>query len=266
MSPAGLQRIVEENAWEFFRTMLGKDFHTGRKAVWYISGLDSAFFNGVFDAKLSGPIDDEIRRITGRFSALNLPMTWWVGPSSRPRDLGKRLLRRGFVLEDRPRAMSVRADQARVPHFAGDLRIRLVQSPKELKQWFDVWAGSFELPHPIRGGLLKAFQEKGYSAESDVLNFAGYVGEKMVATVTLFEGGRAAGIYNVGTLPGFRNRGIGSAMTWASLQEANERGQELVVLQASEMGYPIYRKMGFKEHFRFAGYVLEPAVPRGNQA
>ena len=263
MSPGGLQRTVEENSWEFFGTMLGKDFHKGGRAIWYVSGLDSAFFNGVFDARLSRSADEEITTLVKRFSARRLPMTWWVGPSTRPRDLGKRLMARGFVVEDKPRAMSLDVKKARGPFFPTELRIRLVQSKQELREWFGVWASSFEIPEAIRGGLLQLFEAKGYSVESDVLNYAGYAGGVMVATSSLFAGRRAAGLYNVGTLPSFRGRGIGSAMTWAAVQEAKERGQALVVLQASQMGYSIYRKMGFKEQFRFAAYVLKSRRPSG---
>jgi GNAT superfamily N-acetyltransferase len=50
----------------------------------------------------------------------------------------------------------------------------------------------------------------------------------------------------VGTLPAFRRRGLGAAVTRAATNAAFELGATLVTLQASPMGLPLYSKMGFK--------------------
>jgi GNAT superfamily N-acetyltransferase len=55
-----------------------------------------------------------------------------------------------------------------------------------------------------------------------------------------------AGIYNVATPEEFRRRGLGEAATWAALEIAAERGHTAATLQASEMGLPIYERMGFR--------------------
>ena len=65
-----------------------------------------------------------------------------------------------------------------------------------------------------------------------------------------------AGVYNVVTLPAHRGKGYGASVTWAVVAEGARRGCTHAVLQASESGYPVYRRMGFIDgawHMELAG-------------
>ncbi len=62
----------------------------------------------------------------------------------------------------------------------------------------------------------------------------------------------------VATLPAARGRGVGAAMTIAPLYEARQMGYHGGILQSSQMGYPLYRRLGFQhlcamEHFYWEG-------------
>jgi GNAT superfamily N-acetyltransferase len=59
------------------------------------------------------------------------------------------------------------------------------------------------------------------------------------------------GIYWVSSTTPTRGRGLGEAVTRAVTNRAFELGARLVSLQASPMGEPIYRRMGFAELFRY---------------
>jgi predicted acetyltransferase len=58
--------------------------------------------------------------------------------------------------------------------------------------------------------------------------------------------GTTAGIYNVATLPSHRKRGYGEAMTWRAVAGGAAAGCDVAILQASQMGRPIYERMGFR--------------------
>jgi ribosomal protein S18 acetylase RimI-like enzyme len=76
--------------------------------------------------------------------------------------------------------------------------------------------------------------------------YVGYLDNKPVASSALFVTGRTAGVYNVATLPDVRGRGIGEAMTWHCVRRGAAMGCVAATLQASDMGYPIYERMGFR--------------------
>jgi GNAT superfamily N-acetyltransferase len=63
------------------------------------------------------------------------------------------------------------------------------------------------------------------------------------------------GVYWVGTTPAARGKGLAELCTRAVGNIAFDMGARVVVLQASVMGEPIYRKMGYVEVTRYPYYV-----------
>lgn len=78
-----------------------------------------------------------------------------------------------------------------------------------------------------------------------------------VATSALFVTGPTAGVYNVATLADHRGRGFGEALTAAAARAGAEQGATHAILQASEAGEPIYRRMGYATPDRYRQF--EPA-------
>jgi ribosomal protein S18 acetylase RimI-like enzyme len=89
--------------------------------------------------------------------------------------------------------------------------------------------------------------------------FVGYLGSEPVATSMLATtpGVRLAGVYSVATRPSHQGRGFGTALTRAALVAARAQGYETAVLEPSEMGAPMYRRMGFEP----IGSYLEAVMP-----
>jgi ribosomal protein S18 acetylase RimI-like enzyme len=85
-----------------------------------------------------------------------------------------------------------------------------------------------------------------------------WVDGRPVATSRLSAAGGAAGLYGVLTLPAFRGRGIGRAMTLEALLAAREAGLRIGALQATDMGYGLYRALGYEELFRYTLYARRP--------
>jgi GNAT superfamily N-acetyltransferase len=73
----------------------------------------------------------------------------------------------------------------------------------------------------------------------------GYVDGVPVATARLACLDNVVEITGVVTVPEMRHRGFGTAMTWAAVVEGRRRGCTAAALTASELGYPVYLRMGF---------------------
>jgi GNAT superfamily N-acetyltransferase len=73
----------------------------------------------------------------------------------------------------------------------------------------------------------------------------GRVGGRPVAGATLYLSHGIGGIGWVGTRPDSFGRGYGAALASAVVAEGLRRGMPLLNLQASPMGAPVYRRLGF---------------------
>lgn len=73
--------------------------------------------------------------------------------------------------------------------------------------------------------------------------------------------GRAVGLYNIATVPAARGRGYGAAMTTHIAVDGAREGCDTAILQASEMGQPIYERLGYRTVVAYYGWVDRAAEP-----
>jgi ribosomal protein S18 acetylase RimI-like enzyme len=157
----------------------------------------------------------------------------WSRIPSKPADLELRLLARGFTLGWRPHWMGKALAAGSL--LPGDVSI-LADNVSDLRDLRDLPYSKADAvmtyaENPIPGVLMQRFVARMEGA---------VVGQTMVLCTP-----GVAGIYNVGVLPSFRRKGIGKAMMEVACAYAFERGWSYVVLNATVMGQPLYRKCGF---------------------
>lgn len=137
-----------------------------------------------------------------------------------------------------------------VPALPADLRIERVRAPEQLEENTVTAARGFGASD-ARG--MRAVLRPSLLGDDRVAMFTGHVagprGEVAVATSVCVVVDGVAGVYGVSVLPDHRRRGIGAALTWAAVARAAAVGAEVVVLQATDLGRPVYEAMGF-EHVR----------------
>jgi predicted acetyltransferase len=88
----------------------------------------------------------------------------------------------------------------------------------------------------------------------------GWIDATPVSCAMVVVTGATAGIYNVATPPEHRRRGYGAAVTWAAIEEGRRSGCDHAALQASELGAPVYRSMGFVDVGRYVQLEGPPAA------
>jgi ribosomal protein S18 acetylase RimI-like enzyme len=122
------------------------------------------------------------------------------------------------------------------------LQIRRIDDDHSLDDHRAVVAEAFEMPIE----LARYFVTHHLLKRPDVEGYVAYMDDRAVATSALFLTHRVGGVYNVATVPEYRGRGIGEAVTRHAVQRGVACDCVMAGLQASEMGQPVYERMGFR--------------------
>lgn len=94
--------------------------------------------------------------------------------------------------------------------------------------------------------LIEALFPRSLFGDVEVRAFVGRLDGRLVGYSLAIRSSVTTGVYNVGTLPAARRRGVGTALTWAAVAAGREMGFDCAVLQSSEMAVSMYEAMGFR--------------------
>ena len=253
LSAETLTAAIEENLAEFcalFRNWEQAEIHVSPEIMWTMTDIPFPLFNGIFQARLDPEqVNETIEAAMARAQSGNVPVLWWTGPATRPVDLGATLVSHGFAPIGGPpgMAMDLRALPADTPAPAG-LTIEQVDTEDTLKLWSQIFGAGFGFPEFIADAFYSFIASQGLAADQPLRNYIGWLNGEAVGISSLLLGAGVAGIYNVATLPAAQRQGIGSAMTLHPLHEARLMGYRAAVLQSSDSGIGVYRKLGFQEY------------------
>jgi len=258
-----LARAIEENGAEFLLLLgraVGSELRDDGRLSWTIGNCPIDYHNAVVRAELSPEdADGEIAASLQRMRAHGVPGSWHVGPSMRPPDLGERLLAHGFEYGSDDIGMA--ADLSKLPAEAPipeGFAVERVRDEDGLAAWVEALGSDFG-EGPVEAEWVGgAYRELGFGEEGPLRHYLGRLGGEPVATATLYFGAGVAGVYFVFTVEHARRHGIGAEITRAALLEARDLGYRSGVLGSSEIGYPVYRRLGFEEHCRIVLYEWRP--------
>jgi GNAT superfamily N-acetyltransferase len=249
----GVTLTVETNLWAMHRDFArvpGAEIHDEPGLLWYGVPSTSSWFNGASRTDLTPAAADEaIRTVLDRLHSLGRHVMWHVGPSTRPTDFEGRLAAAGFQPPSHVAAgMFVELSGVSRPRQPDGMVVTAARTDEELVVWLDTFLAAFgREPQGSNHPWFFPFAQLGFDPGGPCVLLVGRVDGQAVSTSLGFVGGGAVGLYGVGTVPDARGRGYGSAVTLAAMDWGAEKGADLAILHATELGEPVYRRLGFEK-------------------
>ncbi len=215
------------------------------------SGLADDTFNYVIDADFSSAnANTKISEITDYFTQKNSPFSWWISPHDQPADLSVNLANQGYTNTENNCAMYLDLDGwDEQVHQLQTLNIVRATDEKTLQDFALVLANDEDTFKTYFSWVASILTN-----DDPIEYYVGYVDGKPVVRGLSCYFAQVAGLHWLSTVPSERKKGYGRAMQEYRLKRAKDLGYHIAVLQASSEGYPLYRKLGYKECGNFCEY------------
>lgn len=239
-----LSVLADANYFEGFRriatAMDGSEVIESDGLLLIRTGLPAAMFNIAFVTRALQDPRASIERAIGYFDQYDLPFVVRVRAGVDD-DAERAAEGCGLPYSDTVPGMTLAPIPA-MPVPPSELDIRAAHDRGALDDHVDVLTASFGMPREFGERLINDRVLRLAGCEF----YVGYVDDAPVASSMLCATDRTAGVWNVGCSPAQRKRGFGEAMTWHAVRRGAELQCDVANLQASEMGQPIYERMGFR--------------------
>lgn len=232
----------------FVATSKSGEVHEDRNHYLANAGVPVVDYNLVFLKRPDYKLEATLDKAAAYFEERKLPYRICLR-SDRADSCRGPLQSRGFV--ERDTVPGMRLDP--IPDVANtddDLEIRRVADAATLEDFQSTAFEGFGLP----AAAAPLFITEQLVGLPGVALFVGYVAGEPACTSALVPTTGVAGIYWVATRERFRGRGHGAAVTWQAVYAGREQGCRVASLQASELGRPVYARMGFvhdRDYARF---------------
>jgi ribosomal protein S18 acetylase RimI-like enzyme len=240
---------VAENLRESFRNIAASRPHGEVRELRGVSiasaGVTFQMFNAAF---LSTPVLTEMeleqRILTAAvyFQSRGLEWSYWVCNDwleARPRRRAPKIFERMELRHavDLPGMVAERlAPPSRpLPH----LDVRRVGDDGTRSAFCGIGSLCFHVPLPWFEEVFSSL-----AVWNRFASYVGYVDGEPVSTVSVVEGGRGLGVYNLATVPERQRLGYGEAVMRCALER---HGAERVILQSTPAGLRLYERMGFRK-------------------
>lgn len=142
---------------------------------------------------------------------------------------------------------------ARLPDGAAPdgIELRLAASPDDIAAFVALNDAAYQTLGMTAGAITGAITAPERVLAPHVKTVIAWEGDQALATAQIVLSHGIAGVYYVGTAEAARGRGLGELVTRTVTNLGFDLGARLVTLQASTMGDPIYRRMGYREIYRY---------------
>ena len=211
------------------------------------SGLPTRMFNRVTVIRRLDPAaaPDLAERIIRFFGNRRVEGEYLINDPWGTLDLDSYGFKRWWTL---PFMVRASADARRSPI---DLEIAEVRSKSQIAAFVTALVEAFAISELTGISTLRVIDDR-VLADGMMKCWVAFADGRPIGTSVAYHSDGVVGVYLVGVVPGMRRRGLGEALTWqATLSNAGVPS----TLQASELGSPVYQRMGYVKALDCATWV-----------
>lgn len=139
------------------------------------------------------------------------------------------------------------------PKIYAELDIRVVEDSAAHDDFVKVAAPAFGIPDFIAERIVT----NRFTSTPEHTFFVGYLDNEPVSTSMLYISHGIAGIYWVATAESQRGKGLGEALTYHATDVGLQQVDRFASLQASELGAPVYLRMGYQIAYQYNKFVRD---------
>ena len=192
------------------------------------------------------------------FRRAGVPWRWVIGPETRPEQLGQLLLEAGLTRASNHPGMALDLDRVNMePSGPPGVRIEEVVDARGFEGFDEVQRRGMALAEGPARAWKTAHLQLGFGPDLPLRNFVATLHRKPVGAAAVYFDVGVAGVYNVVVVPEARGQGVGRAVTLAALQAGRDLGYRVSTLASSDLGLPVYLRLGYEEVCRIEVYVRE---------
>ncbi len=256
-------QIVERNlreAMRFFGEASGSgEVRPLNGSVAMYSGLDYGVFNIALltTPAADGQLETRLREVSRFFRERTLRWSFWLcedmlDDESRPQ---ARHTFGAFGMRSISNPPGMLARELLGPtHPLPVIEVRRVCDKETRGSFAEITSICFDIPYLVS----RAIYTRQEAWDSGYEGFVAYVEGKAVAIVSMVAAAESIGVYSLATLPAYRRRGYGEALLReAGAEMVRRTGYSRFVLQSTEAGYELYKRMGFGDVTKFAVYLTK---------
>jgi ribosomal protein S18 acetylase RimI-like enzyme len=192
-------------------------------------------FNSVV-YRSTAALQDALDELTATYAQAGVA-AWTVWTPQRDADAREAVRRAGHRLDATPQAMAAPLDEIDLAAGARGLEWRRADGVEEMCAILGVAFGWEPAP---ASAVFARLPECGEV-------YVASIGGLPAACVSALDAGGDCAIFNVGTLPQARGRGLCTGLMRQALADARRRGCTTTSLQATAVGRPIYARLGYRE-------------------
>jgi GNAT superfamily N-acetyltransferase len=205
----------------------------------------------VDEADVEATIDATLERYTSR----RVPLMWVVHPTAAPRDVDRRLEKRGLVENEVAPGMIAELSTLPPPDAPPDGVDIGELGPALTDPFIELVAFRYSLPPEVRPTLRSIMEAEGFARPG--ARTRAWIAMRdgvVVSKAVLHVGAGVAGIYGVATRPEARGLGLARTLTLRALHAARDSGLTAAILHSTPMARSLYESIGFRVVAEFRLY------------